>query len=228
MTVLARIFVLCLFVSGAAHAEREPPNFAFGLGYGLLDEKSLMNIDFKVNIPINDYLSTQVLLNSNYLITGSSKSSFAQSELSSNWFLHNEYGRLGVGVGISELEPMDEELESERDVIGQFIGEAFLGSFSLTTNYISTDTTLSNVTSSRIGIGYYFNEDLRTSLYREKYNLDEVGWRLETYFQPKKYRQMGSVGVIARTGDDYDYLGVVVQYYFDYAVSLKQRDREFH
>ncbi|MBU1295982.1 MAG: hypothetical protein KJ609_20980 [Gammaproteobacteria bacterium] len=228
MTVLARIFVSCLFVSGAAHAEREPPNFAFGLGYGLLDEKSLMNIDFKVNIPINDYLSTQVLLNSNYLITGSSKSSFAQSELSSNWFLHNEYGRLGVGVGISELEPMDEELESERDVIGQFIGEAFLGSFSLTTNYISTDTTLSNVTSSRIGIGYYFNEDLRTSLYREKYNLDEVGWRLETYFQPKKYRQMGSVGVIARTGDDYDYLGVVVQYYFDYAVSLKQRDREFH
>lgn len=228
MTVLARIFVSCLFVSSAAHAEREPPNFAFGLGYGLLDEKSLMNIDFKVNIPINDYLSTQVLLNSNYLITGSSKSSFAQSEFSSNWFLHNDYGRLGVGIGISELEPMDEELESERDVIGQIIGEAFLGSFSLTTNYISTDTTLSNVTSSRIGIGYYFNEDLRTSLYREKYNLDEVGWRLETYFQPKKYRQMGSIGVIARTGDDYDYLGVVVQYYFDYAVSLKQRDREFH
>ncbi|NLU97304.1 hypothetical protein B6N13_04220 [Marinomonas sp. UCMA 3892] len=222
------MFVSCLLVSSAAHAEREPPNFAFGLGYGLLDEKSLMNIDFKVNIPINDYLSTQVLLNSNYLITGSSKSSFAQSELSSNWFLHNEYGRLGLGVGISELEPRDEELESERDVIGQFIGEAFLGSFSLTTNYISTDTTLSNVTSSRIGIGYYFNEDLRTSLYREKYNQDEVGWRLETYFQPKKYRRVGSVGVIARTGDDYDYLGVVVQYYFDYAVSLKQRDREFH
>jgi hypothetical protein len=77
-------------------------------------------------------------------------------------------------------------------------------------------------------VGYYFNDDLRTSLYREKYNVDEVGWRLETYFQPKKYRQMGSVGVIARTGDDYDYLGVVVQYYFDYRVSLKQRDREFH
>ena len=228
MTVLARIFVSCLVVSSSAHAEREPPNFAFGLGYGLLDEKSLMNIDFKVNIPINDYLSTQVLLNSNYLITGSSKSSFAQSEFSSNWFLHNDYGRLGLGIGVSELEPMDEELESERDVIGQFIGEAFLGSFSLKTNYISTDTTLSNLTSSRIGVGYYFNDDLRTSLYREKYNVDEVGWRLETYFQPKKYRRMGSVGVIARTGDDYDYLGVVVQYYFDYAVSLKQREREFH
>jgi hypothetical protein len=228
LTVLARILVSCLVVSSAAHAEREPPNFAFGLGYGLLDEKSLMNIDFKVNIPINDYLSTQVLLNSNYLITGSSKSSFAQSEFSSNWFLHNDYGRLGLGIGVSELEPMDEELESERDVIGQFIGEAFLGSFSLTTNYISTDTTLSNVTSSRIGVGYYFNDDLRTSLYREKYNVDEVGWRLETYFQPKKYRQMGSVGVIARTGSDYDYLGAVVQYYFDYRVSLKQRDREFH
>jgi hypothetical protein len=228
LSVLARILVSCLVVSSSVHAEREPPNFAFGLGYGLLNEKSLMNIDFKVNIPINDYLSTQVLLNSNYLITGSSKSSFAQSELSSNWFLHNEYGRLGLGIGVSELEPMDEELDGERDVIGQFIGEVFLGAFSLTTNYISIDTTLSNVTSSRIGVGYYFNDDLRTSLYREKYNVDEVGWRLETYFQPKKYRQMGSVGVIARTGDDYDYLGVVVQYYFDYRVSLKQRDREFH
>jgi hypothetical protein len=39
---------------------------------------------------------------------------------------------------------------------------------------------------------------------------------------------MGSVGIIARTGEDYDYLGAVVLYYFDYAVSLKQREREFH
>jgi hypothetical protein len=209
-------------------ATSDMPNFAFGLGYGLLDEKSLMNIDFKVNIPINSYLSTQLLLNSNYLITGSSKTSFAQSEFSSNWFIRNEYGRLGIGLGVSEQEPMDETLDKERDVIGQFLGEAFIGPVSLTTNYISSDTTLSNVTSSRIGISYYFNEDLRTSLFREKYNVDEVGWRLDTYFQPKKFRRMGSVGIIARTGEDYDYLGAVVLYYFDYAVSLKQREREFH
>lgn len=209
-------------------ATSDMPNFAFGLGYGLLDEKSLMNIDFKVNIPINDYLSTQLLLNSNYLITGSSKTSFAQSEFSSNWFLRNEYGRLGLGLGVTEMEPMDEAQDTERDVIGQFLGELFVGPVSVTTNYISSDTTLSNVTSSRIGVSYYFNEDLRTSLFREKYNVDEIGWRLETYFQPKKYRQMGSVGIIARTGKDYDYLGVVALYYFDYAVSLKQREREFH
>jgi len=58
--------------------------------------------------------------------------------------------------------------------------------------------------------------------------VNDVGWRVETHFQPKKYRQVGSLGVIVRTGQDYDYLGVVVQYYFDYAVSLKQREREFH
>lgn len=242
MSVFFRILLLSLAVSSDLYAESDlleegsevslatsdMPNFAFGLGYGLLDEKSLMNIDFKVNIPINDYLSTQLLLNSNYLITGSSKTSFAQSEFSSNWFLRNEYGRLGLGIGVTELEPMDETLKTERDVIGQFLGETFIGPVSLTTNYISSDTTLSNVTSSRIGISYYFNDDLRASLYREKYNVDEIGWRLETYFQPQKYRRMGSLGIIARTSEDYDYLGVVALYYFDYAVSLKQREREFH
>jgi len=228
LTLLSRILVLSVAVSGVAHAEKSIPNFAFGLGYGLLDQKSLMNIDFKVNIPINEYLSTQVLLNSNYLITGSSKDSFAQSEFSSNWFVRNDYGRLGLGIGVTELEPMDENLETQRDVIGQFIGEMFLGSFSLTTNYITTDNTLSNITSSRIGLGYYFNEDLRTSLYREKYNKENVGWRLETYYQPQKYRQMGSIGFIVRDGKDYDYAGVVVAYYFDYAVSLKQREKQFH
>ena len=229
MTIFSRIFILSVVVSSSvAYAEDKRPNFAFGLGYGLLSEKSLMNIDFKINMPINDYLSAQVLLNSNYLITGSSKDSFAQSEFSSNWFIRYDYGRLGLGLGVSELQPMDEELKSERDIIGQFIGELFLGDFSLTTNYISTDTTLSNVTSSRFGVSYYFNEDLRASLFRENYNVDEVGWRLETYFQPKKYRQVGSVGIIARTSDNYDYVGAVVQYYFDYAVPLKQREFEFH
>ena len=248
MSVFSRILLLSLALSNSLYAESDSANsdlaeddsvevklatsnmtnFAFGLGYGLLDEKSLMNIDFKINMPINDYLSTQLLLNSNYLITGSTKSSFAQSEFSSNWFLRNEYGRLGLGLGVTELEPMDETLDTEQDVIGQFLGEAFIGPVSLTTNYISTDTTLSNVTSSRIGISYYFNEDLRISLFREKYNVDDIGWRLETYFQPKKYGQMGSLGIIARTGDDYDYLGIVALYYFDYAVSLKQREREFH
>ncbi|RBP84115.1 hypothetical protein EBI01_04910 [Marinomonas rhizomae] len=242
MSVFFRILLLSLAVSSDLYAESDlleegsevslatsdMPNFAFGLGYGLLDEKSLMNIDFKVNIPINDYLSTQLLLNSNYLITGSSKTSFAQSEFSSNWFLRNEYGRLGLGLGVTELEPMDETLKTERDVIGQFLGETFIGPVSLTANYISSDTTLSNVTSSRIGISYYFNDDLRASLYREKYNVDEIGWRLETYFQPQKYRRMGSLGIIARTSEDYDYLGMVALYYFDYAVSLKQREREFH
>ncbi|ETX11072.1 hypothetical protein MUS1_11900 [Marinomonas ushuaiensis DSM 15871] len=215
-------------VSGSLYAVEENPNFAVGLGYGLLNEKSLMNLDFKINIPINQYLSTQILLNSNYLVTGSAISSFAQSEFSSNWFVRNEFGRLGFGLGISEIEPMDESLDSDREVTAQLMGEMFLDSFTLTTNYISNESTLSNITSSRVGVSYYLDNDQRISLYQEKYNDQEVGWRLETYFQPKKYDQMGSVGVIARSSDDYDYLGVIVQYYFDYAVSLKRREREYN
>jgi hypothetical protein len=208
--------------------EREKTNFEFGLGYGLLDEKSLVNIDFKINMPINDYLLTQVLLNSNYLITGSESDSVAQSELSSNWFIHNEYGRLGLGVGLNELEPMDESLDTEREILGQFIGELFLGDFAFTTNYISNNVTFSNLTSSRVGMSYYVDKDQRISVYREKYSENKIGWRLEAYFQPSKYRQIGSIGIIARTGEEYDYIGVSIQYYFDNAVSLKDRERLYH
>jgi hypothetical protein len=233
LIISLRIFTLFLAVSSFGlsnhlRAEVESPNFVFGLGYGLLDDKSLVNIDFTINMPINDFLSTQVLLNSNYLITETSANNFAQSELSSNWFVNNDYGRLGFGLGFSELEPMDEDLDTERELMGQLIGELFLGSFSFSTHYISNELTLSNVTSSRVGISYYINDDQRVSLYREKYSEDEIGWRLETYFQPKKYEQMGSVGLIARTGNGYNYFGVVAQYYFDHDVSLKQRETEFH
>jgi len=215
-------------VSTSLYAIEDDPNFAVGLGYGLFNEKSLMNLDFKINIPVNQYLSTQILLNSNYLVTGSASSSFAQSEFSSNWFLRNEYGRLGFGLGVSEIEPMDESLDSDRELIAQLMGEVFLNSFTLTTNYISNESTLSNITSSRVGVSYYMDDDQRISLYQEKYNDQKIGWRLETYFQPKKYDRMGSVGIIARSSEDYDYLGVIVQYYFDYAVSLKQREREYN
>lgn len=236
MTNLSRFLLLPFIISvsasvslnALAEESDESPNFAFGLGYGLLNEKSLMNIDFKINIPLNQHFSTQVLLNSNYLITGSSKDSFAQSELASNWFFHRSIVRLGVGVGISELEPMNEASPSEREVSGQFLGEAFFGSFSITANYVSADTTLSNITSSRFGLGYYLNEDHRVSLFREKYNNNKIGWRLETHYQPKKYRQVGRVGLIIRTGEDYDYAGAMIEYYFDHARSLQQREREFH
>ncbi|TYL49453.1 hypothetical protein FXV75_10000 [Marinomonas sp. IMCC 4694] len=228
MTVISRMFVVSVCLGGYASAESVSPNFAFGLGYGLLNEQSLMNIDFKINIPINDSLSTQVLLNSNYHITGSTTSTFAQSELSSNWFLNNDHGRLGAGLGISELEYMDARVEKQSDVILQIIGEAFVGNVSLTTNYVSTQMTLSNITSSRIGVGYYFTDNLRSSIYREKYNGDSVGWRLETAFQPAIYHKMGSLNVIFRTSREYDYAGIMAEYYFDYAVSLKQREREFH
>ena len=206
----------------------DKPNFTIGLGYGLLDEKSLLNMDLKINIPIEKYFSTQLLLNSNYLITGSASDSFAQSEFFSNWFVHNDYGRLGVGLGYSELEPQDESLESESEVMGQYIAEMYLEAFTLGGNQISTDTTLSNITSSKFGVSYYIDSDHRVSLYREKYSEGKTGWRLETYFQPKKHARSISIGVIARTSDDYDYLGVTARYFFDYLVPLKERERAFY
>ena len=215
-------------VARPLYAEVEHPNFVFGLGYGVLDNDSLVNIDFAINMPVAEHISTQVLLNSNYLITGSTEENFAQSELSSNWFLSNRYGRIGFGLGFSELEPMDESLDVERELMGQVIGELFIDDFSLSAHYISNELTLSNVTSSRFGAGYYINEDQRISFYREEYGEENIGWRLETYFQPKKYEQKGSVGIIFRTGEDYDYLGVILQYYFDHNVSLQQREKEFH
>lgn len=222
------MFIVLTCLSGHVYAQSAPPNFAFGLGYGLLNEQSLMNIDFKVNIPVNGYISTQILLNSNYLLTGSSASSFAQSELSSNWFLSNDYGRLGLGMGVSELEYMDLRLKKQKEVTLQGIGQAFVGDVSFITSYVSTEKTLSNITSSRIGVSYYFTDDLRSSLFREQYNGDRIGWRLDTSFQPDAYQKMVRFSVIMRTQENYDYVGMTAEYYFDYAVSLKQREREFH
>ncbi|MCW4628011.1 hypothetical protein [Marinomonas rhodophyticola] len=76
MNLFSRFFLSSLLLSTVVQAkdtatsDKDSPNFVFGLGYGLLDQKSLLNIDFKVNIPISEHVSTQVLLNSNYLITG--------------------------------------------------------------------------------------------------------------------------------------------------------------
>lgn len=233
MTIYFRTFIFIFFVGlcGIApplYAEVERPNFVFGLGYGVLEDDSLVNIDFAINMPLTQHISTQVLLNSNYLVTDSTNDNFAQSELSFNWFLNNSYGRVGLGLGFSELEPMDESLDIERKLMGQVIGELFVNDFILSAHYISNELTLSNVTSSRFGAGYYIHEDQRISLYVEEYAEKAVGWRLETYFQPKKYQQRGSVGIIARSGEGYDYLGVVLQYYFDHDVSLQQREKEFH
>jgi hypothetical protein len=229
LTLFPRFFFLSVVLSAASshlYAEKELPDFTVGLGYGLLNEKSLVNIDLKINMPVNDYLSSQLLLNSNYLVTGSTKSSFAQSELSSNWFISNDHGRMGLGLGVNELEPMDENLETDRKIIGQFIGDLFLNSFSLTANYVSDNASFSNITSSRIGVSYYLNDDHRISVYQEEHGGRKVRWRLETYLQPKKHDQMWSLGIILRARDDVDYVGFVIQHYFDHAVTLKQRERE--
>ncbi|MBJ7539949.1 hypothetical protein [Marinomonas transparens] len=240
MTLFSRILLVVAFCSGFVQAQEsmdgketakenkdDQANFEFGLGYGLANEKSLLNIDFKINIPLSERYSTQVLLNSNYFITGSSEDSFAQSELSSNWFARYGYGRLGVGIGIGELEPKNKSKETDRAVIGRFMGDLYLGAFTLISNYASYDRNLSNVSSTRLGLSYYLDDDMRVSLYREKFSNFGNGWRLETYFQPEKYEQKGSLGLIVRTGDEYDYAGVVVQYYFDKRISLKQRERTY-
>ena len=66
LNVFSRFFLSSLLLSGVVQANdtipdaSDAPNFAFGLGYGLLDQKSLLNIDFKVNIPISERFSTQV------------------------------------------------------------------------------------------------------------------------------------------------------------------------
>ena len=227
MKYLLSTFMILNIFNGLAWANDESPNFELGLGGGLLNSKALFNLDVLLNIPLDEVYSTQVLLNSNYLMTGRSKDSFAQSELASNWFARNEYGRLGVGIGISELNPKDDNKETDRSVVGRAMADVFWDAVTVTGNYTTYDSTLNNLSSTRVGASYYLTEDQRVSVYRERYN-DEAAWRLETYFQPEKYRQLASIGIIARSGEDNDYLGVIARYYFDTKVSLKERERRFH
>ncbi|REG84245.1 hypothetical protein [Marinomonas pollencensis] len=227
MKYLLSTFMILTIFNGQAWANDESPNFELGLGGGLLNSKALFNLDVLLNIPLNEVYSTQVLLNSNYLMTGRSKDSFAQSELASNWFARNEYGRLGVGVGVSELKPKDDNKETDRSLVGRVMADAFWDEVTFSGNYTSYDSTLNNLSSTRLGASYYLTEDVRISAYRERYN-DESAWRIEAFFQPDKYRQLASVGVIARSGEDNDYLGVIARYYFDTKVSLQERERRYH
>ncbi|MEO9655037.1 hypothetical protein [Marinomonas sp.] len=214
-------------LSSSLWAEQDPVNFELGLGYGLLDQKSLLNIDAKVNMPLGEYSSTQVYLNSNYLITGSDKDTYALSELASNWFLFNDYGRIGAGLGVTELVPKDASQESEREVTGRLMVDAFLENFSFMGQYVSADRSLSNLTSSRIGMSYYLDDTRRVSLYKERFDDKDV-WRLEHYFQPDSLEQLASVGLIARKNNDLSYFGVAIEYYFDRVFTLKDKDRAYH
>ncbi|MCV2402436.1 hypothetical protein OFY17_05975 [Marinomonas sp. C2222] len=212
------------FDIGKEQELEESANFMFGLGYGRLNEKSLVNIDLNINMPINNFLISQIQLNSNYLVTGSTKDSFAQSELSSNWFVHNQHGYIGAGIGFNELEPLDTEQATKRNALGQFMVGWYLKSWAFNARYISHDTAFSNITSSRAGVSYYLHADHRVSFYQEKYSEDDIGWRLESYHQPKKHNRTFGIGWIVKSSDDNDYLGVVAQYYFDHTLSLRDRD----
>lgn len=220
--------ILCLWaLSSLASANDSAANFELGLGYGLLDQKSLLNIDAKINMPLGEHTATQVYLNSNYLITGSDKDTYAQSEFASHWFLFNDYGRIGAGLGVAELAPKDTSKESEREVTGRAMVDVFVGDVTLMGNYISAERSLSNLTTSRLGVSYYLDDTRRLSLYKERYN-DKQTWRLEHYFQPDSLEQLASVGLIARKGDDLSYFGVAIEYYFDRAYNLKDKDRAYH
>lgn len=221
------ILMCAMGLSSYVWAEKEPVNFELGLGYGLLDQKSLLNIDAKVNMPLGEHTSTQVYLNSNYLITGSDKDTYALSELASNWFLFNDYGRIGAGLGVTELAPKDESIEGEREVTGRLMADVFLEDFSFMGQYVSADRSLSNLTSSRIGMSYYLDDTRRISLYKERFDDKDV-WRLEHYFQPDSLEQLASVGLIARKNDDLSYFGVAIEYYFDRVFTLKDKDRAYH
>ncbi|GAB3484461.1 hypothetical protein GCM10027340_19980 [Marinomonas epiphytica] len=212
---------------GAFAEEPESANFEFGLGYGLLEQKSLLNIDFKINMTLSEHTATQVYLNSNYYITGSDKDSFAQSEFASNWFLFNEYGRVGLGLGVTELEPKNERLVTERSVTGRVLLDLFIKDFSVMANYTSADRTLSNLASTKLGLGYYWTENHRLSVFKERFD-DREGWRIESYFQPESFQQRASIGLIGRKGNRFSYFGIVGEYYFDHAYSLQDRDRAYH
>lgn len=205
----------------------EDPNFEFALGYGILSSDSLFNIDVTVNIPISNTYSTQLFLNSNYLVTGSSERSFAQSELASNWYARNQYGRLGVGAGYSEIEPRDTSKDKTRTLIGRLMSDAYFSSVTLTANYTTAESSLNNISTTRLGIGYYFSDDVRVSAFYERFQ-DDRGWLIESYFQPQKYERKGSIGMFVRGGEGYNYVGVAARYYFDQKISLKERERRYY
>lgn len=220
----------CLMsLSSVLWAEQELPNFEVALGGGLGKDIPTFNLDFTVNIPITESLSAQVNLDSNYIFDDPEYDDYSMSEFNALGFYRFPNGRLGSGLGMLEKKSRDDKFETERKGVTHFLASYYIKDFTLDWRYAKYDGDLDRSLSLQLGVVWYPNMVRRVRLYREHYGGGD-GWRLDVFTQPKEYHQQLSFGAVIRDGkgDSFPYIGAEVRYYFDRAITIKDRDRRYH
>lgn len=224
-SILASLVAL----SPMTYADSELPNFELIVGGGVAKTEPAFNIDLSVNIPISQRLSSQVNLNSDYIFGDTVYKDYSMSELNALGFYRKDDWRIGAGLGFIEKKSRNDSFATERVGIGHLLAAYYWDEVTLDWQFADYHEEFDRAVSSELGLLWYPDMSRRVGLYLEKQERGN-GWRLESYIQPQKFHQQLAIGAIIRNGkgDAFPYLGLEMRYYFDRALTIKDRDRTFH
>ncbi len=202
------------------------PNFEAGMSAGLLSSEQLYDLDVTINMPIMDSVTTQFLINSDYLAANNSQDSYSQSEVVGNVFLRNSAGKIGAGVGYRERKPDEEELEKESSTTLSFYGDLYFGDLTVGISETEYEEDIATFTGQSANLAYYTKPNEKFFLGKQKKNRNDI-WVVGVDIQPQKFANHASLKLTVEKGKDSFYLGLGINYYFDTAISLQKRDRDY-
>lgn len=206
--------------------EKILPSFEAGISAGLLSAEQLYGLDVAINMPITTMLTTQLLINSDYFVANRSKDSYSQSEVLGNAFLRNSAGKLGAGLGYKERKPDEEELDKESSTTLTFYGDLYFGDLTVGISETEYEENIATFTGQSVGLAYYINPNEKFFLRKEKLNRNDI-WVIGVDLQPEKFSNQASLKLSIERGKESFYLGLGINYYFDTAIPLKERDRVY-
>ena len=203
------------------------PNFEVGASTGLLSSEQFYGLDVTINMPVTDMITTQFLVNSDYFVANSSKDDYSQSEVVGNAFLRSNAGRVGAGLGYKERKPGDEALAKESSTALSFYGDLYFGDFTVGLSETEYEEEIDTFSGQTISLAYYLDPNRQMFLRKEKMNRNDI-MVVGVNLQPEKFSNHASINLSFETGDEHFYIGLGISYFFDTAITLKQRDRNYH
>ncbi|MCZ2720543.1 hypothetical protein O1D97_02490 [Marinomonas sp. 15G1-11] len=202
------------------------PNFEVGASGGLLSSEQYYGLDVTINMPITRLITTQFLINSDYLVGNSSKQSYSQSEVTGNVFIRNGSGKFGTGLGYKERKPNDEELDKESSTILNLYGDLYFGDLTVGMADTKYEDEIDTFSGQSLKVEYYLDENRKFYLRKEKVIREDI-LIVGVALQPEKFSNQAGLDLTFETGDDHFYIGLGVSYFFDTHFTLKKRDRDF-
>lgn len=209
-----------------AEVREKIPNFEIGASAGSLSANQFYGLDINLNMPITNLITSQIFINSDYLVSDNSVENYSQSEFAGNLFIRNDLGRFGIGSGFEQRKPDSKALDTEQTIIIRALADIYLDDVTLIGRTTEYDKSIARESTSTLGLAFYSDDEHRLSLLKRRVSNSDQ-WQFDVAFQPKEYSQQTSLGLQIRHGQDV-YVGLLVNYYFDVRMTLKERYRQYH